>query len=323
MPYIDSQAPLHRRQSNPQHYGFAGHETFPFRYSWLKKAVDAVQNDPNIFSREDAIVTLGVGKNMVSSIRHWGLATQMLTMVRHGEGRNDANFQTTLQGQIYVTSLGQALFNEWDPYLEDPASLWLIHYLLVTNPRRAAVWNIIFMHFHSVSFTKERLCDFILRFIQNLELKVSPATISRDVECFIRTYTYSNQEKQDVLEDSLNCPLSELGIVQHQKDTGEYHFVVGPKISLPVAVFTYALCTFHDREFPNQRVLSVDECLYHVNSPGQTFKLDENTLMGYLESLSVLTNGVVAIDETAGVKQVYFRDRFSAFELLANYYFHR
>ena len=57
---------------------FSGHETFSFRYSWLKKAVDATDADPHAFEAADAIVKLGVGKNMVSSIRHWGLVTGML-----------------------------------------------------------------------------------------------------------------------------------------------------------------------------------------------------------------------------------------------------
>lgn len=51
-------------------YGFAGHETFPFRYGWLKKAVDGVARDHLVFSRDDAIVVLGVGKNMVHRLLH-------------------------------------------------------------------------------------------------------------------------------------------------------------------------------------------------------------------------------------------------------------
>jgi hypothetical protein len=47
------------------HHSFSGHETFPFRYPWLKKGYDAVRADRNVFQRDDAITTLGVGKNMV------------------------------------------------------------------------------------------------------------------------------------------------------------------------------------------------------------------------------------------------------------------
>jgi len=57
---------------------FAGHETFTLRYGWLKKAVDATGERPDIFQQDDALVTLGVGKNMVRSIRHWGLVTGIL-----------------------------------------------------------------------------------------------------------------------------------------------------------------------------------------------------------------------------------------------------
>ena len=51
-------------------FSFSGHETFAFRYPWLKKGYDAVREDPSIFQRDDAITILGVGKNMVRSIRH-------------------------------------------------------------------------------------------------------------------------------------------------------------------------------------------------------------------------------------------------------------
>ncbi len=61
---------------------FVGHETFTLRYGWLKKAVDAVQEDPGIFQRDDALVILGVGKNRVRSIRHWGLVTGVLSVRR-------------------------------------------------------------------------------------------------------------------------------------------------------------------------------------------------------------------------------------------------
>ena len=57
---------------------FSGHETFPFRYPWLKKGFDAVRGNGEVFQREDAITTLGVGKNMVRAIRHWCLAAGVI-----------------------------------------------------------------------------------------------------------------------------------------------------------------------------------------------------------------------------------------------------
>ena len=62
----------------PESVSFSRHETFVLRYGWLKKAFDGVTGDPAVFSREDAIVNLGVGKNMVRSIRHWALVAGIL-----------------------------------------------------------------------------------------------------------------------------------------------------------------------------------------------------------------------------------------------------
>lgn len=60
-------------------YKFSGHETFPFRYTWLPKAVKTVKNNPKIFSDEDyAMVSLGVGKNMVRAIRFWAEASGII-----------------------------------------------------------------------------------------------------------------------------------------------------------------------------------------------------------------------------------------------------
>ena len=58
---------------------FARHETFHPRYSWFRKAYAHVTDDGGIFSRPDAPVEIGVGKNMVRAIRFWGLAAKLIT----------------------------------------------------------------------------------------------------------------------------------------------------------------------------------------------------------------------------------------------------
>ena len=49
---------------------FSGHETFKCKTHWLKRGYDFICNGCN-FNDEDAVVRLGVGKNMVSSIKYW------------------------------------------------------------------------------------------------------------------------------------------------------------------------------------------------------------------------------------------------------------
>ena len=83
-------------------YTFSGHESFPCKSLWLKKGYDFVVGG-NDFNSPDAVITLGVGKNMVASIRFWLRA--------FGITDNDA-----------LTELGSYLFDESkgkDKYLED------------------------------------------------------------------------------------------------------------------------------------------------------------------------------------------------------------
>ena len=37
-------------------------------------------------------------------------------------------------------------------------------------------------------------------------------TIKRDLDCFMRTYTFSTK-KGEITEDSIECPLAELGLI--------------------------------------------------------------------------------------------------------------
>jgi len=103
----------------PLQHSFSGHETFPFRYPWLKKGFDAVREDGDVFARDDAITILGVGKNMVRSIRHWCLAAGVLQENHETKG-----------GAIRATGFGVFLLADEgpDPYLEDPATLWALHW---------------------------------------------------------------------------------------------------------------------------------------------------------------------------------------------------
>lgn len=67
----------------------SGHETFPLRQLWLRKAYDAVTEtrEPaqrSVFAGEDAIVRFGVGKNMAMSIRFWATACGIVDETKEG-----------------------------------------------------------------------------------------------------------------------------------------------------------------------------------------------------------------------------------------------
>ena len=134
----------------------SGHETFPCRYGWLKKAYDAIIAEEGAaddagqqaFSPAVAIAEFGVGKNMVAAIRHWALACGVVEPIGERVGRQEI---------LGPTRLGHMLFGGGDPYLELPGSLWLLHWRLAALPGRATAWYFAFNEFNDAIFTKETL----------------------------------------------------------------------------------------------------------------------------------------------------------------------
>ena len=290
---------------------FSGHETFPFRYTWLKKGVDAVTDDPTVFSSDRATITLGVGKNMVRSIRHWCTAARLI------QPKEDD------RAQLEPTDIGKAIFADdgFDPYLEDSATLWLIHARLASKASRAATWYWAFGYFNQNEFKKERFtADLIDWAGKNGRDRISENSINRDVDCFLRTYVPSRMTKGTIMEDSFNCPLVELGLISDSSDGLTYQFHRGAKPSLPTPVFAAVLSRLWESRFGDRNSLALAEIAYSPESPGQIFKLDEDSVVGYLEELEPLTDGALRYDETAGLKQVYREKEVDKIGLLRNHY---
>lgn len=108
-------------------YCFSGHESFPCKSMWLKKGYDYLV-EHNKFTDPDAVVKLGVGKNMVQSIKFWLRAFDLL--------KDDE-----------VTEIARYIFNDRDgkdPYAEDNTTLWILHYLLVVSAV-SSIYRLVFV----------------------------------------------------------------------------------------------------------------------------------------------------------------------------------
>ena len=294
---------------------FAGHETFTLRYGWLKKAVDATHEQREIFLQDDALVILGVGKNMVRAIRHWGLVTGILeedTDVPNNRGRS-----------IRPSKLGMLLFGPrgLDPFLEDLGTLWLLHWQLAGNPDGPTTWYWVFNHFMEAEFTKEKIVSDLLALTEQADWKrVADSSLRRDINCFLRTYVPSKANRTVVLEETLDCPLAELGLIQDLEANRVYGFARGEHASLPTTVFAYALLTFWEKTASNRQALTFDEVAYRPGSPGRVFKLSEDALSVYLDSVETCTKGAISYNVTAGLRQLYRREACDALDVLRSHY---
>ena len=295
---------------------FSGHQTFPFRYTWLKKGVDAVGKKANVFTDEDAPVTLGVGKNMVRSIRHWCLTANLIQKIGKVSD-NSSGFK--------ATDFGEAIFDDkigYDPYLENPATLWWIHWQIATNREHAATWCWAFNFLNYPDFTRDSLINGLKDWLKQHKKRKQPSenTLKQDVSCFNRTYCISRSAVSTVIEDTFDCPLVELDLIREVPGENRYQFNLGAKPSLTDSMFALTITDFWNRWFPNTNTLSFSEIMYSKFSPGQVFKIDENTMVMYLEKLEVVTEGAITYGETAGLKQISRHKILGLLELLEKVY---
>jgi hypothetical protein len=281
---------------NSYTHQFSGHETFPLRYGWLKKAYDAVaESGPDaeiktVFG-DDAIARFGVGKNMVASIRHWSNAAGIL---------EEPGSKT-----VIATELGHRLFGAGglDPYMENPATLWLIHWQLAARPTKTT-WFWAFNHFPGVTFEREHIAKGLDRLAKDRAWsRVAGTTIRNDVACFIRTYVAQQPSGRAGNDDALESPLSELGLIRGLGRRDGFRFVRGAKSSLGDGVFAYALLDFWSR-YSGAATLSLEAVAHEPGGPGRVFLLDENDVADRLSALDELTDGSLHWSETAGLKQV-------------------
>ena len=273
---------------------FSGHETFPLRQLWLRKAYEAVTaaetvGSKNPFSDDDAIARFGVGKNMVSSMRFWATACQII--------------QDT-DGGYEATELGDCLFNAetgLDPFCERPATTWLVHWILASTPDRTSTWHFIFNHVAQQMFDRDGITAALTHMVCDQGQRVSAATLKRDVDCCLRSYVpRAGGTSPEEMSEPL---LGELGLIQ-QNAKGAFEFRRGAKRSLPDGIFAYALLDYWQRLEHSGSVMAFDRVAHDYGSPGRVFKLDENAVADRLMALEGLSKNEIQWTEQAGIRQV-------------------
>jgi hypothetical protein len=188
--------------------------------------------------------------------------------------------------------------------MEHPATLWLIHWMLCARANRTT-WFWSFNHFPALTFEREHLVKGLERVAKERGWdRAASTTIKNDVACFIRTYAAQPASTRAGQEDSLESPLTELGLIKAVGKHDGFRFVRGPKPSLGDGVFVYALIDFWARYSPKAATLSFEAIAHEPGSPGRVFLFDENDVVDRLSVLDDRTDGALRWSETAGLKQV-------------------
>lgn len=282
---------------------FSGHETFPCRYSWLPKAYVALKANPRIFADEDgAMISLGVGKNMVRAIRFWAQAAGLAELAKDGSYR--------------ISSFGRAVFAEdgFDPFLEDVRTLWLIHWRLATNVEEPLfAWDYLLSRWQHPEITRGAVLRVFQQEAERLARKLSRVTQEQHFDTFLHTYVPTRSRKGDIQEDNLDCPLVEIELIQkigerRVDNAGRrepiYAFRREAKEDITPELFAYCVDDFWRKRRGAEQTLTFRDLSVAHGSPGQVFKLPESDIRERLQALETDSRRAFRYRESASVQQV-------------------
>jgi hypothetical protein len=284
-------------------YRFSGHESFPLRYAWLPKAARAIADTPDLFwDDEAAMVEMGLGKNMVRALRFWVQAAGIAE-------------QTT--GGLEVTDFGQAVLLDetGDPFLEDVRTLWLLHWKLSTHVNEPLfAWDYMLNRWQEPEIGRSRVIRAFEFEAETMGRKLSRVTIEQHFDVFMHTYIPTRGRKADVREDSLDCPLVQIALLEQvgermpencTKSEPTYAFRREEKPEISPGLFCFCLNDFWNARHQKEKTISFKEVAVGHGSPGQIFKLPEADIRERLDSIAADSDGVFEFEESAASQTVF------------------
>lgn len=274
---------------------FSGHETFACKSHWMKRGYEFVLEGHN-FNDDEAVVHLGVGKNMVASIKFWMKAFGLL---------NRDGILSSIAHKLLNTDRG------YDPFFEDIGSLWLMHFNIV-NENYATVYRTTFIDYHSQRnvIDKLKLQNFIKHLCfdnPNYRSLYNENTVRKDLNVLIHNYC---AKWNSGVEDS-NTIFAPLNLIRETED-GTYMFNYDSRNIVPANIFLYALLAV----FPDSKSISFES----MRELSLIFCLMNNDLLTIIKQLSEEYVGILVFSDVAGIKELQIKGEISTDKALENYY---
>lgn len=284
---------------------FRGHETFHIRRNWIPKGIKNIEKDPGVFmgGTENPMDALGIGSNMVKSLRYWLQALGI---------SYEANSGKKVQ---YLTELGK-IISENDLYLQEEGTLWILQYKLSTNKELATSWYYFFNEFSFNEFTKEELENSLKLYAQKNEIIISDRAVEDDIACLLNTYLFKdkNNEKKENPEDNIKSPFDELNLIKlinkkekiYKKITVDAN-IIDPFIALGIII--------NEAQGKKEIKLSF---LQEKNNIGKVFNLEITGILNILRKLEKL--GYLKIVRTAGLDIIKLEKEMNFIDCIKKYY---
>ena len=274
-------------------FSFSGHESFQCKTQWLKKGYDFVSIQSS-FNDSEAVIKLGVGKNMVSAIRHWLRAFDIID--------NEQN----------ITKIGHYIFNSEngvDPFTEDLSTLWVLHYHLIKR-NYASIYHMAFVDFHKEKneFSREHLQHYIKRRCKEAgwDYLYNENTAKKDVGVFIQNYVVPENN----IFDDFSVLLFQLDLIK-KIDKTLYSFNYVNKQPIDPNILLYAIINHKD-----SNSVGFDSLM----ELGLIFCLTNSELIDLIEQICDLYPNRIIFSDVAGIKELQFKEDILSTEALNSYY---
>jgi hypothetical protein len=185
--------------------GYGQHQSFYLRDRWLNKAIRHLGEDSRFFYDKQAFEKIGLGKNMVQSLRYWSIATGVVEEIFNEERK-----KTHL-----ITDFGKIIYR-YDKFIKFQDSAAIIHYQMCRQKEPSTAWYWFFNEYKETIRSKENIIhEFIIWVKENENKPFSNNSLKKDIDCLIKLYT-SGQSNIDP-EEVIQSPLSKLGILEDRK----------------------------------------------------------------------------------------------------------
>ncbi|MGK7376922.1 DUF4007 family protein [Planococcus sp. 1R117A] len=245
--------------------GYSQHQSFYLRDRWLSKAIKNIEVNNSFFFEKDAFEKMGLGKNMVQSLKHWIIATKLFEEVR------DNN-----QKYHQITSLGKFI-KEKDRAIKYYNTAGLLHRSLATNRDVSTTWYWFFNIYTETAFTREDVLAELINWVQKREKRViSENSLKRDIDCLIKVYTSGGSTADP--EEVILSPLYKLNLLEEHN--GVIYKKEAKMDESNLLLVGYTLLKYMQGR--NLSAISIDDLVHKEELLGKLFNMKRSSIVSLI-----------------------------------------
>ena len=276
-----------------------GHEKFALREGWITKGIDGVLNPDydNVFLEKDSAEILGIGSNMVKSLRYW-MRVLGLTNANGAE----------------LSEFGK-LVAKYDKYIEDDFTLWIMHSHITKDIHNSTSWYMYFNKCDADDIDKNQIHGILLREILKYTegKKVSEKSLDSDIDVLLNMY--SKRKEKDDPEDKSVSPFCQLGLIKNT--SGKYSKIHPSLRNFSEYIVLYEIACLLD----GNDGISIEKLIDGINGLSKIYNLSAVMCNELLDRLDAA--GYIRVDRTAGLDMIYPINELEANLIVKEYYENR